>query len=685
MAAGLSFAISADTKNFTASLKRAEKHIGSFSDKVRKVSFGNLSKGANKAANSLSQFSKTNNTAGLTAMVKTLRLLSRGLNRASKPSNLLNKGLARLAVGGARAAKGSVLLLGYAARGTAKSLISMARAAALAGGAAMRGLKNITFGALKMGAVAATAAVAGLSLALKKSVAAASNLEMLEVQFSSITGSAKDGAAMVAHLREESKRTGVEIGGLGTMTRRLIASGMDVGASQKMTSSLLDISGALGLSNEEAKLLGIAISQVASKGVVSMEELRQQIAEKGVPVFDVMADKLNVTKGEFMKMVADGKVGSEVLIEAFSNLEGPLAKFKGGAERMAATTTGAFRRMKAQMADTFAEAGKPLLDGLASVVNKITTKIKEWGPMIKGWTTAAGEFAGVIGAAFSSGELGGMIKLSLVIAAKEMINTLWAGVKALAGFVGIYLVEGVQTAWSKVMDMSFWKGVMLVLKSGAQWLEVAALKIAAAIKPWQNFENAIESRTQIAKGLASAGMLAMGEAGDGRGITDILVLAAEAAAEEYREALKDPLMKTKAQQKELATLYDKMKAAAEALAAAAATASSPASIEVASFPLVILDMSVPQSSSSFGALPMYAARAARLMRRWSRLVPSPAAAAIIRAPSRATTTTATARTSSSWPASVYGTTASRSPGLGSFQTARWPAESTRRAPRSTTR
>ena len=118
---------------------------------------------------------------GAGALAVGMGVASNAFTRMSVATGRLNKVLSKLAAGGARAAKGSVLLLGYASRSAAKSLMSMARAAMLAGGAAIRGLKNITFGALKMGAVAATAAVAGLSLALKKSVEAAASLEMLEV------------------------------------------------------------------------------------------------------------------------------------------------------------------------------------------------------------------------------------------------------------------------------------------------------------------------------------------------------------------------------------------------------------------------------------------------------------------------------------------------------------------------
>lgn len=483
--------------------------------------------------------------ANMLAGAKILQVLSNLFVRASKRSSMT---------------AGAVVGLGRAFAGLVNGAEAVGRA-----------VMNVGIAAFKGVVVAATAAVTALGVAMKNAASEAMNLERLEVQFSSITGSVDEGAAMVSHLREESKRTGVEVGSMATMMRRLLASGMNTDEAKKMTASLLDISGALGLSNEESKLLGIAISQVASKGVVSMEELRQQIAEKGVPVFDVMADKLNVTKGEFMKMVADGKVGSEVLIEAFSNLEGPLAKFRGGADRMAATTGGAFARVKAQIKSTFAEAGKPLLDGLAIVVNEINKRIQSWGPAISGFAQKAGGVLKALGAVFQAGDFGKLIRLSLSIGAKEFVNHMFAGLKTALAFFTIGMIEAVKTAWSKITDMSFWQGIGEMFKSLWSRLEAVGWRLVAAGSFGSAKEDA-EGAARAADGLA--GMQAkeanslMRNAGDGRTLVDVLQVAAQAAADEYRDALKEPLMGTEAEKKQLEDLWRKAKEAAEAAAKA---------------------------------------------------------------------------------------------------------------------
>jgi len=497
--------------------------------------------------------------------------LSRGLmlaahasNKLSVAGNKLNKTLAVVAVAGVKSLKAGLRGIAGSAKLSAIALRKLASAALKLVGAGLSGLKGITFGVIKAGAVAAAAAVAALAFSIKSAISNASGIENMGVAFTAITGSVQGSTDLITHLREESKRTGVEMGTMATMVRRLMANGMDITAAKKMTSSLLDISGTLGLGTEEAKLLGIAISQVQAKGVVSMEELRQQIAEKGVPVFDVLAQKLGVTKGKLMEMVAAGKVGSEVLMEAFSNLEGPLAKFRGGAEKMGMTAQGSFNRLKATMADVFAQAGEPLLDGLSGAISTITQKITEWGPKIKAFAESAGSFVRTMAQAFKQGQIGEMVKLGLIVAAKGMISTLWSGLKAWVATLFNYMVEGGKMLWGKITDMTFWQGIGEIFRGAGLALEVAGLKLAKALSPGSTrFDNAIKQRGAMSGLAISNGMDMMGRAGDGRNPADVLKEQVDFFKGVFEDAQKDPLMDGSEELDKLKDIYEAMRKLAE--------------------------------------------------------------------------------------------------------------------------
>jgi tape measure domain-containing protein len=404
-----------------------------------------------------------------------------------------------------------------------------------------RSVQSIGLGALKLGAVGAGVAMTALAFGIRSAVKEASKMENFQVAFTAITGSASEAADMLSYFRAESERTGISVGAMAQSVTKLMANGMDAELAKKMTRSLLDVAGTLGMSEQNASLLGTALAQVKAKGVASMEELRQQIAEKGVPIFEVLAQKMGVTTGELIKMVSQGKVSADVVMDAFANLEGPLEKFRGGAEKMAQTTSGSFRRLKAVMAGVFMDTGAPLMDGVSRVVSIITDKLKQWGPMIKSWAASAGRFLSMMVTAFSAGELGGIIKDSMIVAVKSMVSGLWAGVKGVMAFMITTMREGVKSAWSKIIDPSFWSGVLSVLKAGAVYLEAAAVKLVNAMTGGMH-DDSYDILISSAKGTLNSGLDRMAKSGDGRTPLDIMKEGLTAFQKSYAEGIDNPLL-----------------------------------------------------------------------------------------------------------------------------------------------
>ena len=483
-------------------------------------------------------------------LVAGLLLAARASDKMSVAGKKLNRTLAVTSVVAGRA----LLLVYKSALLATRGVLKLASAGRKLVGVGFSKLKGIAFAGIKVGAIAATAAVTGLMVALKKSIEVAASLEQLQVQFTSITGSPDDAVNMVKHLREESKRTGVEIGAMAVMIRRLLASGMDVTEAKKMTASLLDISGALGLTSEESKLLGVAISQVKAKGIASMEELRQQISEKGVEIFKVLEQKLGKKGKDLFDMIAAGAVGADVVVDAFMNLEGPLARFRGGTDRMAATFTGSLRRMKAQIIDTFAVFGQPFLAGLSSAMDAVREKVKQLEPAIKKITDRAGSVVGVLVEAFKGGKLGEMIKLSLIIGGKAMVSTVVAGLKA--GFVGASII--LKNAFTKITDINFWKGVADLLSSTFKMMQIAMMEIALMFNPFGKKEK--EKRMMELLAQASQednnGMDRINNAGNAKPIDEIFAEAGQAMARVIKDSISDPAMDGTKEQILLNKLHD---------------------------------------------------------------------------------------------------------------------------------
>jgi tape measure domain-containing protein len=280
---------------------------------------------------------------------------------------------------------------------------------------------------LNMGAMAVIGA-AGLAAAavaqFKNGLDSAIEGERLEISFNALSPDGAGGSRIFEKLRKEALRTGVEISDMASSIQRFMALGFAESDALQLNKSLLDIAGSLGMTNSEAALLGSALAQVKAKGVASMEELRQQIAEKGVPVFQMLAEKMGVTEAEIIKMVSAGKIGADTVIEAFQNLEGPLSRFRGGSDRMGKSAGGLFSRIKQHAIDLkrifvtgFLPDLKPFLEDQIGFIERLKTGAEEWGKKM-------GDVIGNIRAMFTALSLGEILELAALKLKKGLLNAL---------------------------------------------------------------------------------------------------------------------------------------------------------------------------------------------------------------------------------------------------------------------
>ena len=108
-------------------------------------------------------------------------------------------------------------------------------------------------------------------------------------------------------------------------------------------SALTDAVAAFGGSDENLKRASVAIQQMAGKGVVSMEELRQQLGEAVPTAIQNMADGLGTTYADLVKQISQGKVKSEPAVMAM--MRQMEVEFKGSAENMMNTWQGAVNQI----------------------------------------------------------------------------------------------------------------------------------------------------------------------------------------------------------------------------------------------------------------------------------------------------------------------------------------------------
>lgn len=150
------------------------------------------------------------------------------------------------------------------------------------------------------------------------------NIDFQRIQntLNAVTGSAKLGAQEFDFLGKEANRLGLRLRPLAESYASLLASTKLLGFSSKDTqeifSSFSEALTAFGAGREQTIRVFQAISQIASKGVVSSEELRQQLGEALPGALQLAAKSMKMTDKEFNKLLASGKILSKDFLKPFA-------------------------------------------------------------------------------------------------------------------------------------------------------------------------------------------------------------------------------------------------------------------------------------------------------------------------------------------------------------------------------
>ena len=184
---------------------------------------------------------------------------------------------------------------------------------------------------------------AAAGIIVTKSVMAAARLEQLRMGFKTLLGSAGAAEKMLRDLYDFAARTPFEVEGLMQQTRLLLALGFNAREVIPTLRAVGDAVAALGGSNELLRRVVLALGQMRAKGKVSAEEMRQ-LAEAGIPAWEILAEKIGVSIPEAMKLVEQRAVSAATGIQAI--IEGMNQRFAGMMEEQSKTIIGIWSNIK---------------------------------------------------------------------------------------------------------------------------------------------------------------------------------------------------------------------------------------------------------------------------------------------------------------------------------------------------
>jgi tape measure domain-containing protein len=195
------------------------------------------------------------------------------------------------------------------------------------------GLNDMGNAALRGGAVVA-AYGAGMTALAASFVRPAAQFEQFNVQLTTLEGSAEGAERAMAWIETFATRTPLSVEETVQAYARLRAFGLDptTGSLQAM----VDTMAATGGGAEQLDGLTLALGQAWTKGKLQGEEAMQML-ERGVPVWDLLAEAMGKSAAEVQKLSEQGKLGREeitLLTEALG------ARYSGASQKASETWDG---------------------------------------------------------------------------------------------------------------------------------------------------------------------------------------------------------------------------------------------------------------------------------------------------------------------------------------------------------
>jgi len=203
-------------------------------------------------------------------------------------------------------------------------------------------------------------------------------LEQLRRGLTAVTGDTDRAEAELDRLRGVADTLGVSVGVLGRSWISLAAATRGSTLEGQATRDVFDAVAAtmakLGKSSADTEGALYAVGQMASKGVVSMEELRQQLGERMPGAIDAMAKGLGISKEALIDLVGSGQLLAE---DALPALARGLQQTFGSSQQQVDGFTAAWQRFKNTLSETAQTLGDlGIMDALATTAEGAATAVE---------------------------------------------------------------------------------------------------------------------------------------------------------------------------------------------------------------------------------------------------------------------------------------------------------------------
>lgn len=212
----------------------------------------------------------------------------------------------------------------------------------------------------------------------------AANLETLQVSLESMTGSTKKASALMKDLIKFTATTPFKLEGVGAATKTLLAFKVQQDEMIPTLRMLGDIA-----AGTNAPLTDIAqiFGKAKAKGKLMTEEILQ-LAERGIPIIDVLAEGFGVTKAQIFEMASKSQISFDVMQKALARTTAKGGVFFKQTEKQSQTLAGVYSTLQDNAGLALAEIGNQMVKvfNLKEKIKNFTASIGEWVITFKKFT-----------------------------------------------------------------------------------------------------------------------------------------------------------------------------------------------------------------------------------------------------------------------------------------------------------
>ncbi|AGW41968.1 hypothetical protein O159_19530 [Leifsonia xyli subsp. cynodontis DSM 46306] len=222
------------------------------------------------------------------------------------------------------------------------------------------------------GAAAVATAATGIGVALTSGFARLNDIEVAKAKLTGLGNSADTVNGIMANALAAVKGTAFGLGDAATVAAGAVAAGIKPGAQlEGVLKSVVNSAATAGTSLGD---MGAIYNKVASTGK-AQNNILQQVADRGIPIYQALANQFHTTAGAVFDMASQGKIGFHAFSQAMTTASGAVA------QEMGKTIPGAFDNFHAALSRIGAGALSGIFPKIAPTIMAITQAMVPLEPL----------------------------------------------------------------------------------------------------------------------------------------------------------------------------------------------------------------------------------------------------------------------------------------------------------------